>query len=94
MPGFPPCPPRRARNLEYTCKLIGFRLYTVLEAAVPQLATARELRAPVTRLLLAAVADSTLWFREDGILSPDDYAGLLARLLIAGAKAAVATRMG
>jgi TetR/AcrR family transcriptional regulator len=87
-----PAPARE--DLAYARKLIIFRLYTVIEAAVPQLATMRELQAPVTRLLLAALADATLWFREDGALAREDYARLLAQLVIDGAKSAVALHRG
>jgi AcrR family transcriptional regulator len=80
--------------IAYTSKLITFRLYTIIEAAVPRLAAARELQAPVTRLLLATLGDAIQWFRDDGALSREDYARLLARLLIDGAKSAIALHRG
>ncbi len=87
-----PAPARE--DIAYTVKLIAFRLYTIIEAAVPQLAAARELQAPVTRLLLATLADAILWFRDDGALAREDYAALLTRLLIDGAKSAIALYRG
>jgi TetR/AcrR family transcriptional regulator len=83
-----PAPARE--TLAHTGKLIIFRLYMIIEAAVPQLATARELQAPIARLLLATLGDAILWFRDDGALAREDYASLLARLLIDGAKSAIA----
>jgi hypothetical protein len=65
----------------------------MLEAAIPGLTLARELQAPLSRGLLAAISDAGLWLREDGPLSHRDYPRLLARQTIAGARAALAGYM-
>ncbi len=92
--GLPSLPAPAREDIAHTGKLITFRLYTIIEAAVPRLATARELQAPVTRLLLATLGDAIQWFREDGALAPEDYARLLTHLLIDGARSAIALHRG
>ena len=91
-PGLPSLPAPARGEIAHAGRLVTFRLYTIIEAAMPRLATARELQAPVTRLLLAALGDAAHWLRDDGALAPEDYAALLTRLLIDGAKSATALR--
>ncbi|MBV8612204.1 MAG: TetR family transcriptional regulator [Acetobacteraceae bacterium] len=94
VPGLPSLAGPAREDITHARRLVTFRLYTIIEAAVPRLAAARELRAPVTRLLLAALGDAAQWFRDDGALAREDYAALLARLLIDGAKSAIAQHRG
>ncbi|HJS86062.1 MAG TPA: hypothetical protein VJ779_11445 [Acetobacteraceae bacterium] len=93
-PGLPSLSAPAREAIAHAGKLVTFRLYTILEAAVPRLATSRELQAPVTRLLLATLGDAVHWFRDDGALAHEDYARLLTRLLIDGARAAIALHRG
>ena len=93
-PGLPSLPGPAREDIAHAGRLVTFRLYTIIEAAVPRLAATRELRAPITRLLLAALGNAAQWFRDDGALASEDYAALLARLLIDGAKSAIALHRG
>lgn len=88
--GFTSVPQTARDGLTYLVRLIVFRLYTILEAALPGLAATRELQAPTARALLATISDAALWFRDDGALSRADYAGLLARQTLDGVRAALA----
>jgi AcrR family transcriptional regulator len=73
--------------LRYQLRLLGHRLATAIEAAVPDLADANALRRPVTLSLMASLNSAVLWFRDDGALSREDFAELLAHQAVAGARA-------
>jgi hypothetical protein len=73
--------------LRYHLRLLAHRLTVAIEAAVPELGDAAALRQPVSLSLMAALNAAILWFRDDGALTREDFAQLLAYQAVAGVRA-------
>jgi AcrR family transcriptional regulator len=73
--------------LRYQLRLLAHRLAVAIEAAAPELGDAAALRRPVSLNLMAMLNAAVLWFRDDGALSREDFAQLLAYQAVAGARA-------
>lgn len=71
-----------------------WRVERVLLLAVPRLARRRALLFPLAASFTAMAAQYVLWFRDDGRLSRAEYARLIARMAVAGGKAAYRERVG
>lgn len=73
--------------LRYQLRLLAHRLGLAIEGVVPELSDAPALRRPVSLNLMATLNTAVLWFHDDGALSRDDYAQLLALQAVASAQA-------
>ncbi len=71
-----------------------WRVERVLLLAVPRLARRRALLFPLAASFTAMVAHHVLWFRDDGRLARAEYARLIARMAVAGGKAAYREQVG
>ncbi|MEZ5839404.1 MAG: TetR/AcrR family transcriptional regulator [Hyphomicrobiales bacterium] len=71
-------------------KALERRLVTIfaeaIAAANPALGEASRLLKPVTMALFGMVNWSYMWFRDGGALTREDYADIVARLIIEGSK--------
>lgn len=80
--------PAQERDLlRHQLRLVAFRLAAAIEAAVPMLAGASALRVPAAMNLLATLNLASLWFRDGGRLSREDFAQLTTQQAIAGVTA-------
>lgn len=73
--------------LRYRIRTLFHRAMPVLEAAEPMLAERRDLHGPVVQTLIGLVSHTPSWLREEGALSWSDYADVIAKSLIAAARA-------
>ena len=80
-------PASQSEVLRYQLRLLAHRLAMAVEAVVPDLGDAPALRRPVSLSLMAAINTAVLWFRDDGVLSREDFTVLLANQAVAGARA-------
>lgn len=73
---------------------VAWRVERVLLLAIPRLRRRRALVFPLAASFLAMAAHYVLWFRDDGRLGRADYARLIARMAVAGGKAAYREHVG
>ncbi len=81
-------------GLRHLFRGLIWRIERVLLRAVPRLARRRALLFPVAASFTAMAAYYVLWFRDDGRLTRAEYARLIARMAVAGGKAAYREQVG
>jgi AcrR family transcriptional regulator len=81
-------PVAQREPLRYQLRLLAHRLTLAIAAAIPGLEGVHPLCRPVGLTLMAALNAAALWFRDDGALLREDYAVLLTRQAVEGARAA------
>lgn len=87
-------PPHLARSLAIRQRYVAHWFAGLISAAVPGLESRTELTMPIAMSLLGMAAWHVLWFREPAGLSRDEYATLLATMVIEGARAALGRNLG
>ena len=81
-------------GLRHLFRGLIWRVERVLLLAIPRLARRRALLFPVAASFVAMAAHYVLWFRDNGRLTRAEYARLIARMAVAGGKAAYREQVG
>ena len=75
-----------ADGLKRKHRWLAARIGEAIAAAIPGLGERPELLVPATMSFMSLASLSTLWFREDGLLSRADYARMMALMVVNGAR--------
>jgi AcrR family transcriptional regulator len=75
-----------AEWLRFKHRWLGARIGEAIAAAVPGLKQRRDLRSAAAMSFMSLASYSALWFNDEGPLTLDDYARMMALMVISGAR--------